>query len=97
VVTQTTTSAVTGELKVVTNDRKVIEKDANTNQITKNLIKTHPELAAYRPVATRTVTYKDIQETTVVIRTQGEVSVQVTVIYNTTNNNVQVLNLKKSP
>ena len=80
---------------MLTNDRKAIEKDQNTNEITKNLIKAHPELTVYRTVATQTITYKDIQEITLVMHNEGEVSVQASVIYNTTNKNVQVVDYKK--
>ena len=59
--TQTTTSSVTGEVRVVTNDKKTIEKDHTIVPITQNIIKTHPELTGYQPVATQTIAYKGIQ------------------------------------
>jgi hypothetical protein len=95
VVTKTTTSSVTGEVRVVTNDRKTIEKDHTVKEITKNIVKGHPELTLYQAVATQTVTYQDVQETTVVLHSEGEVSVQATVIYNTSSSTVQVLNVQK--
>lgn len=93
--TQTTTSSVTGEVKVVTNDRRAIEKDRAITLITSHIIKTHPELTVYHPVATQTIVYKDIQETTIVMQAEGETAVQTTVIYNPTSNNVQVVQVQK--
>jgi hypothetical protein len=94
-VTQTITSTVTGEVRVVTNDRKLIEKDHTIAPITKHIIKTHPELAVYHPVAIQTITYKGLQETTVVLQSEGEVSVQATVIYDSTATTVQVVKVQK--
>lgn len=93
--TQTTTSSVTGEVRVVTNDRKIIEKDRTITPITKYIIKTHPELTVYHPVATQTIVYKDLQETTIVMQAEGETAVQTTVIYNSTSNDVQVVKVQK--
>ncbi len=60
-ITQTTTSTVTGEVRVVTNDRKLIEKDHTVTPITKHIITTHPELAVYHAVATQTIAYTNLQ------------------------------------
>lgn len=93
--TQTVTSSVTGEVRVITTDQTSIQKDKIIQQITTGLIKVQPSLTGWQTVSTQTSRYGDVVQTVLVLQSASEVPVQAITTFNTTSQKVTVLDIKK--
>jgi hypothetical protein len=92
-VATTTKSDGNGNVETVTNDKKVIKESKEMQKVIDYVYKEKPQLAVMVPTTTKTITYGDITEDTVLFTGEKQTTVQVTTI---TNKKTQVVTILDS-
>lgn len=96
-VTTVTKTDDNGNVETTTNDKTVIKESKGLQKTIEYIYQEKPQLAVLVSTATKTVTYGDIQEDTVVFTAEKQSSVQVTTITNTKTQTVTILDSRIIP
>lgn len=93
--TEVTVAPKTGNKIVTTTDLQVIKSDITLKYLTQNIVAKLPDLVQYVPIKADTITYGTSKEASIIFAVEGKRLVQVTVIFDTNTNKVDVVNTQE--
>lgn len=86
-----------GNVQVITTNTQIIQESTEIKTVMQTIVKEKPQLSMLTPVAVKTVTYGNTEESTIVLVAEGKQSVQITTTYDKTTNVVSLVSSKMLP